>query len=208
MKIRVPPERIGKIVAALIRAIGRTMRFQIEDRARVTDPTFKQAMIWTFWHNRMFVIPLLLRWHVRHRDGTAMTSASKDGEMVAAVLGAFRIKTVRGSSSRRGATAVRELAAVLESGEDGGISPDGPRGPRYSMSAGPVYLAQQTGVAILPIHVEYSRAWRLKTWDAFMIPMPFSAVRVIFGELIFVPQQADVETERAKLEAVMQPETK
>jgi lysophospholipid acyltransferase (LPLAT)-like uncharacterized protein len=207
VKIRGDPEKIGKIVAALMRVIGWTLRFKVEDRARLLDPSFKEPLIWTFWHNRMFAVPLLRLKRTRHRTGAALTSGSRDGAIVAAVMKAFGQKAVRGSSSRRGAAAVRELAGTLEAGEDVAVSPDGPRGPRYTVGPGVVFLAQQTGAAILPIHVEYSRAVRLKSWDRFMVPWPFAEVRIICGELIYVTPEEDAEAVRGEIERMLQPET-
>jgi lysophospholipid acyltransferase (LPLAT)-like uncharacterized protein len=207
VKIRGNPEKIGKAVAVLMRVIGWTLRFKIEDRARLLDPNFKEPLIWTFWHNRMFAVPLLRLRHTPHRTGAALTSGSRDGAIVAAVMKAFGQKAVRGSSSRRGAAAVRELAGTLEAGEDVAISPDGPRGPRYTVGPGVVFLAQQTGAGILPLHVEYSKAVRLKSWDGFMIPMPFAEVRVICDEVIRVKAEADAEEARLGLERRLQPGT-
>jgi Kdo2-lipid IVA 3' secondary acyltransferase len=207
VKIRGHEEGIGKLVARLIRLIGWTLRIRVEDRARLLDRDFTQPMIWTFWHNRMFVLPLLRDRYARHRTGAVLTSASEDGEIIAAVMNRFGLKSVRGSSSRRGTTALLALTGTLEAGEDVAVTPDGPRGPRYKLGPGVVFLAQQTGAAILPIHIEYSRAVRLKSWDRFMIPLPFAQVRIVCDELIFAARDADTEAERARIEQLMQPKT-
>jgi lysophospholipid acyltransferase (LPLAT)-like uncharacterized protein len=197
------PEKIGRLVAWLIRLIGFTIRLEVEDRARVTDPTSKQPMIWAFWHNRMFVVPLLRLRHARHRTGAVLTSASRDGAIVAGAMKSFGLNPVRGSSSRRGVTALLELNSTLERGEDVAVAPDGPRGPRYKVGAGAIFLARRTGAGILPIRVEYSRALKLKSWDQFMIPLPFSKARIICEELIFLPPDADVELAEKQLEQAL-----
>jgi len=206
VKIRGNEEKIGKLAAGLIRVIGWTLRMNVEDRSGLLNRDLKQPMIWTFWHNRMFVVPLLRDGYARHRTGAVLSSPSGDGAIIAAVMKSFGLKSVRGSSSRRGATALLELAGTLKAGEDVAVTPDGPRGPRYKLGQGVVFLAQQTGAGILPIHIEYSRAVRLKSWDRFMIPLPFAKVRVICDELIFVAPDADAEAERARIEQIMQPE--
>ena len=205
MKIRGHEQRIGKLAAMFIRVIGFTLRFKIEDRCGLLKRDNNQKMIWTFWHNRMFVVPLL-RQMARHRTGAVLTSASSDGDIVAAVMSSFGLKSVRGSSSRRGVQALMALAGTLKAGEDVAVTPDGPRGPRYRLGQGVVYLARQTGAAILPIHIEYSRCVRLKSWDQFMIPLPFARVRIILDNLIFVAREADTEAARARIEQTMQPE--
>jgi lysophospholipid acyltransferase (LPLAT)-like uncharacterized protein len=204
MKIRGNPDTIGGIVAALTRAIGWTLRIRIEDRARLLDPAFKEPLIWTFWHNRMFVVPLL-RLRAPHRTGAVLTSASWDGEIITAVMKRFGLKAVRGSSSRRGATALMQLAGTLEAGEDVAVTPDGPRGPCYKLGPGVVFLARHTGAGIVPIHVAYSRAIRLATWDRFMIPLPFSAVRIVCDAPVNVPAESDVDEMRDRVERLMMP---
>jgi len=197
------PEKIGKLLAWLTRLIGFTIHLEIDDRARVTDHNCKQPMIWAFWHNRMFVIPLLRLRHARHRTGAVLTSASRDGAIVAGAMKSFGLTPVRGSSSRRGATALRELNETLERGEDVAVAPDGPRGPRYKVGAGVIFLARRTGAGILPIRVEYSRAIKLKSWDRFMIPLPFSKARIICEELIFLTPDTDVEAAERQLEQAL-----
>ena len=136
-----------------------------------------------------------------------LTSASGDGAIIAAVMESFGLQSVRGSSSRRGASALLGLAGALEQGRDLGVTPDGPRGPLYQLGPGVVFLARQTGAPIQPIRVEFSRALRLKSWDRFMIPLPFARARVIYDALISVAPEADPEAERIRIEQLLQPET-
>jgi len=102
-----------------------------------------------------------------------------------------------------GATALLQLSEILAGGGDVVITPDGPRGPVYQLGPGLVFLAQKTGAAILPMNLEYSNCWRLKNWDRFIIPRPFSRVRVIFGEPYLVNKtqtEEEFEAERVRLE--------
>jgi lysophospholipid acyltransferase (LPLAT)-like uncharacterized protein len=93
----------------------------------------------------------------------------------------FGFEVVRGSSSRLGASALRELENVLASDRNVLITPDGPRGPAYELGPGIVFLAQRTGAAVVPINMEFSSCWRVNSWDRFILPRPFAKVRVIFG---------------------------
>ncbi len=192
------------LVAWLIRLIGLTLRIRLDDRSGVRSGECGPA-IWVLWHNRMLIMPIIRARYYKHRHGSVLTSPSKDGEIIAQVMRRFKIGSVRGSSSRRGALAMLELTRVLKSGGDIAITPDGPRGPRYVLGAGAISLAQKTGAPIVPIHVEYSRCVRLKSWDQFMIPLPFSRVEVVFDELFRV--SGDFEAERARLEQILQPKT-
>jgi lysophospholipid acyltransferase (LPLAT)-like uncharacterized protein len=135
-----------------------------------------------------------------------LISASRDGDLIADVTERFGFQVVRGSSSRLGASAVLELGNVLANGRDVLITPDGPRGPVYELGPGIVFLAQKTGVAVVPLNFEYSSCWRLKSWDGFILPRPFSKVRFIIGpphhvEATETPEQ--FEAERVRLQDAM-----
>ena len=196
---------IPGLIVFLLRALALTLRFRIDDRCGITRGVMR-PFIGAFWHNRMLVIPVAYQRYCRGRRGHCLTSPSKDGAIIAGVMARFGIGSVRGSSSRRGTTALRELTAILEAGEDVAITPDGPRGPKYQISPGIVKLAQLTGTSVMPIHVGYSRYWEIKSWDAFRIPKPFAQVTVVFGPLYEVNPTADgpaFEIERARLQTLM-----
>lgn len=196
---------IARLGEWIVRAVIATLRVRIEDRAGVLAPGAAPA-IWIFWHNRLFIIPWAYRKALGDRAGAALTSASKDGEIVAAFLGRFRIRAVRGSSSRRGVAALIELIRLVREGYTIGITPDGPRGPRYTLNPGVITLAQKTGAAICPVRVSYSSYWQLKSWDGFMIPKPFSRVAITLLPLENVPatgSEAAFEAERARIEAAL-----
>ena len=115
-------------------------------------------------------------------------------------------EVVRGSSSRQGVGAIRQMADVLATGRDVVIAPDGPRGPAYELGPGIVFLAQKSGAPVFPVHLEYSSYWRVKSWDRFFLPKPFSKVRVIFGEGHQVEATAteeEFERERWRLQNAM-----
>lgn len=199
---------IARVGEWIVRAVILTLRVKITDRAGVLAPGTKPA-IWIFWHNRLFIIPWAYRKALGDRAGAALTSASKDGEIVAAFLACFSIRAVRGSSSRRGVAALIELIRLVRDGYTIGITPDGPRGPRYTLNPGVVTLAQKTGAAICPVRVHYSSYWQLKSWDGFQIPKPFCRVDVVLQplETAAVTENADAfEAERARIEAILRAE--
>ena len=118
----------------------------------------------------------------------------------------FDYDVVRGSSSKLGASALLQLSDVLAAGRDVVITPDGPRGPAYEIGPGIIFLAQKTGARVLPMNMEYSSCWRVKSWDRFIVPRPFSKVRVIIGEpeqvrLTSTPEE--FEAERVRLQNAM-----
>jgi lysophospholipid acyltransferase (LPLAT)-like uncharacterized protein len=196
--------------AWLMRALIATLRFRVNDLAGVLGKPPEPRLLWAFWHNRLFVVPHLFNRFLPLRRGAALASASRDGAVVAAFLERFGIRPVRGSSSRRGAAALLEMKRLIGEGYDIGITPDGPRGPRYQLNPGIVHLAQSTGLQIIPLHVEYSRCFRFKSWDGFMVPLPFSRVEITLGALQSIAPTATpeaFEAERERIEKIMQPVT-
>jgi lysophospholipid acyltransferase (LPLAT)-like uncharacterized protein len=181
---------------------GRTLRFDIDDRIALSTSPVRENYIGALWHNRLLLISYALKRFVPHRPGAGLVSASRDGDLVGALTKRFGFDVVRGSSSRMGAGALRELTNVLASGLDVLMTPDGPRGPAYEPGPGAIFLAQKTGAPILPINMEFSSCWRLKSWDRFILPRPFSKVRLIFGPLFRVRSTdtpEEFEAERLRL---------
>ncbi len=201
------------LVYALVQTVAATLRFRVTDRSDYFDvPPSPQPrpVIVCVWHNRLALsIPTYDR-HIRPRNLSrgmaAMVSASKDGGLLAAILECFNVEPVRGSSSRRGPQALLELTTWSERGYDLAITPDGPRGPRYTVQHGVMSLAQVTGLPIIPASWHLHRKIVAKSWDGFQIPLPFTRCDVIIEKPIVVPREAsDDEREqlRVKLEETL-----
>jgi lysophospholipid acyltransferase (LPLAT)-like uncharacterized protein len=190
----------------LLQVWARTLRYEIDDRANVLGKPVAGNYIAALWHNRLLLISFVLKKFFPDRPGAGLISASRDGDLIADVTQRFGFDVVRGSSSRMGATALLELSEILASGRDVLLTPDGPRGPAYELGPGVIFLAQKTGAPVVPVNMEYSSCWRVKSWDRFIIPKPFSKVRVIIGP----PQQIrptstaeEFEEERLRLQSLM-----
>lgn len=200
---------IGWAASMAIRLVSLTLRYELRDPHGISKLPASQRIIWILWHNRIFTQPIIYRKYLKHRAISVLTSASKDGAMIAQTVRRFGLGAVRGSSSKRAAQAGAELVGCLKSGSDIGITPDGPRGPCYKLALGPVKLSQLTGTPISAIHGIYSSYWELKSWDRFRIPKPFSKVVVCFGELLSInPTAEDLEAERIRTEAYLMSEGK
>ena len=176
-------ELLAGFASRLMRVWLWTLKFRISDQAGVLETPPQRPLLWTFWHNTLFVMPYMFEKFFPDRLGAALASSSKDGEIISALMKRFGIRPIRGSSSRRGAAALVEMKRAIQSGYIMAITPDGPRGPRYHINPGIIKLAQVTGGVVLPIHVTFSSFWRLKSWDGFMIPKPFSAIDIVFAPL-------------------------
>jgi len=184
----------------------RTLRYEIDDRAGVVGKPADQNYIGALWHNRLLIFPFVLRRFFSNRHGAALISASRDGDLLADAITRFGFDVVRGSSSRLGASAILQLTDVLASGRDVVITPDGPRGPVYELGPGIIYLAQKSRAAVLPVNMEYSSCWRLKSWDRFILPRPFAKICVIIGQPHRVRSTNtvdDFEAERLRLQDAM-----
>lgn len=190
----------------LLRVWERTLRYEVDDRAGIVGNPVTENYIGALWHNRLLIFPLVLRRFFPDRDGAALISASRDGDLLADAIRRFGYDVVRGSSSRLGTSAILQLTQVLASGRDVVITPDGPRGPAYELGPGIVFLAQKTGATVLPMNLEYSRCWRLGSWDRFIIPRPFSKVRVLISRPHYVRPTGtpeEFEAERLTLQNAM-----
>ena len=139
----------------LLQIWARTLRFEIEDRAGVVGTPPNERYIGALWHNRLLFLPFVLKRYLPARRGAALISASRDGAILADLVERFDFQVVRGSSSRQGASAMRQLAEIIAGGQDVVITPDGPRGPAYELGQGIIFLAQQSGAAVVPINMEY-----------------------------------------------------
>lgn len=190
----------------LLQVWARTLRYEVDDRADVVGKPVKDNYIAGLWHNRLLLISFALKKFLPQRPGAGLISASRDGDLIADLTRRFGFEVVRGSSSRLGASALRELEHVLASGRDVLITPDGPRGPAYELGPGIVFLAQKAGAAVVPTNIEFSSCWRVNSWDGFILPRPFAKVRVIFGPAHRVgatTTQEEFERERLALQNAM-----
>ena len=199
------------LIFSIIRCLAATIRFKVNDGSGIffsTEPPEK--IIFAIWHNRLALALILYQRYVARRDRSrrlaAMVSASKDGGMLARVLEYFRVEPVRGSSSRRGGQALREMVSWHERGHDLAITPDGPRGPCYTVQEGVIATAQLTGLPIVPVSYRLNWKVRVKSWDHFQVPLPFARCEITTGRLMRVPREAseaDRETLRQQLEQTL-----
>ena len=169
---------IVRLGALLVRALASTWRIRvIGDAGLRAEREAGRAVIITLWHGQM--LPLLYQ----HRgEGVAvLISEHRDGEIIARIATALGHRTVRGSTTRGAGRALLSMVRQVESGQDIAVTPDGPRGPAKSFAPGALIVAQRTGAAIIPATATARAAWRLKSWDRFMIPRPFTRIVISYG---------------------------
>jgi len=185
---------IVRLGTTIIRALAVTWRVREHNGAVYrTALANNQRVIYTLWHGEL----LTLLWHHRREGIAVLISEHRDGEIIARIAERLGYATVRGSTSRGASRALIGLVRAVESGRNVAVTPDGPRGPAHVFAPGAAIAAQRSGAPIIPVRVGTARAWRLKSWDRFMIPKPFARIDVHYGEL--TPMQVDTPRAAAEL---------
>ena len=175
--------RLATLGTLFLRVLASTwkVRFANADIRKALDAK-QQPFIYVLWHGEL--LPLL--WAHRDPRTAIMISEHSDGEIIARIAQALGYRTVRGSTSRGAARALLGACREIESGVNLAVTPDGPRGPAHSVAPGAAIIAQRTSAPLLPVSAIPSSAWRLKSWDRFMIPRPFATITIGYGDPIFV----------------------
>ncbi|WP_197456823.1 lysophospholipid acyltransferase family protein [Cephaloticoccus primus] len=187
-------------LGALVQLWGRTLRFETDEATLRALQKRDEPVAFVLWHNRLFLTPEVFRRYRHGRPLYALVSASKDGAWLTAFFSLVGLRAVRGSSSRLGREAVGALVDVLRAGNDVGITPDGPRGPCYTLKPGALIVARRTQTPLLLLGARFESTWRLsRAWDRFYLPKPFSRVR-LHCELVNAAELADRDAAAARLE--------
>jgi len=145
--------------------------------------------VYATWHQRM-------SYHFHYfgsRHVTVMISQSRDGEYVARVAAGLGFKNVRGSSTRGGLKALKELVQEIRNGEIGGMLADGPQGPARVAKIGSVVIARNAEVSLIPVLWGADRCWMFNSWDRYLVPKPFARVVIFYAEPIWIPRSAKGE---------------
>jgi len=160
----------------------------------------RQVPIYASWHQRFF--PGITFFATR-KPITIMISQSKDGELISRIVNVLGWYPVRGSSSKGGRQALREMQKRVREGYKVGHIVDGPRGPHGVVKPGLLIIAQVSGMPIVPVIISGEKKWVFNSWDRFMVPKPFSRVIIRFGDEIRIPknmQQSNFEEKRLSIE--------
>lgn len=186
-----PDTRLGSFATSVtvwlldlvLRLLARTWRLDVVEGAEILDGVVGggRPVVFCFWHNR--IVPgaglLLRRIAPAGMDVTLLSSPSRDGELSTRFMRRHGARVVRGSSSRGGARALREILRVVRRhGSSPIVIPDGPKGPAYRFKTGVLGASQMTGAPILLLGFAAERAWTVGTWDRMILPRPFSRVAV------------------------------
>lgn len=186
----------------VLSALARTWRYTvINEQALGRLRADRQPFIFALWHGHL--LPLL--WHHRGSNVAILISEHRDGELIARTAQWLGYGLVRGSTNRGAERALLSLVRELKSGREIAVTPDGPRGPARKFAPGALIAAQRSGAPILPIAASADRAWRLASWDRFVIPKPFARITVAYGDATTIdsPSARAAANESPRLEALM-----
>ncbi len=185
---------LGRVLIGLLAASWRVRARNADGWQRLRAEG--KPYVFALWHATL--LPAAHR-HSNQRIAV-LVSQHRDGELIARTLAAWGNTTVRGSTTRGGSRALLAMIKELERGVVVAVTPDGPRGPALKFQSGTLVAAQRAGVPVVPLTVHVDRAWRLKSWDHFIIPKPFARVTIAYGDPTMVggatPREAAAEAER------------
>ena len=180
----------------LIDLLLNTMKIEREGFERVKPIISSGKVIFAVWHSRILLVTYLYK----GLNALAMVSKSKDGEIVARIIQKQGNEAVRGSTKKGGLHALLILIRkIKEENKPSFIVPDGPQGPRCKVQPGIIILAKKTGYPIVPISYSAKKIKVFASWDRFILPFPFTKCRVIYGEPVYVPQNADEKEGKKRL---------
>jgi hypothetical protein len=190
--------RAGLLLVSLISKTYRCRLVDTKNEQQVLDA--HGSVVYASWHQRFF--PGITFFATR-KPIAIMISQSRDGEMIARVADILGWRSVRGSSSRGGVRALKEIRSLTRQGYRIGHIVDGPQGPFGVIKPGLITIAQFAGTPIVPVIMSAERRWVFNSWDRFMVPKPFSRVFIRFAPPIDVPRRLDAhafETLRRHIE--------
>ncbi|PIE60901.1 MAG: hypothetical protein CSA29_06125 [Desulfobacterales bacterium] len=190
-----------------IRCYASTFRLKVEnERPWMALVNAKKPVLLVTWHQQFFSAIRHFKTYSKYKPGL-MISRSKDGDLISGVANRTGWYTPRGSSSRGGKKALDAMIDHINTYKFGGHILDGPRGPIGKVKPGVIKMALETGAAVVPFYTEADDAWFFNSWDRFMLPKPFTRVRIRYADPINFSLKDNVafETLRRTLEQEMLP---
>jgi lysophospholipid acyltransferase (LPLAT)-like uncharacterized protein len=174
---------------AALTALLKTCSWEINGAGHYRDSWGRgKPVIFVLWHGRL----MPCSFYHRGQQLATLISQHRDGDYIAGIVeGWWGFTAIRGSSSRGGSLALRNIVRTLKAGTAVAVTPDGPRGPRERMKPGPLLAARMAGVPLIPVSAGANRAWWVQSWDRFLVPKPFSRIRLEYGEPVMLSAKAD-----------------
>ncbi len=198
MKVKSAAWMVEWLGASWLRGWMRTTRPVVLAPDWVKPRRAARPFIYSIWHENILT-PVYVFAHSRI---AALISEHRDGEYIARIVSRFGFRPVRGSTTRGGGRALRELVRVARQWHIA-ITPDGPRGPRRVLKEGVAFLAQVTGMPVVAVGFAYSACWRVRSWDRFVLPRPGATIIVRASAPIQITRQMNLGYARRLLQHAM-----
>ncbi|MCA8901609.1 MAG: DUF374 domain-containing protein [Hyphomonas sp.] len=204
---------LGWLIWAWMELVARTVRWKVEvhrDARQVWRD--HDGVVIAAWHSRIMLLPtgwirFIRGWKDRVNTGAMLISLSPDGEAVARAIDHLQLHAIRGSAANKkknkdkgGVKAIAQAVRMLRNGHAVCITPDGPRGPAQKVSLGALMIAQRAGTPVVPYALSVRPAWRLDTWDRFIIPFPFTRGAIVLGAPIDTARTIPLEDLQSELQ--------
>ncbi len=188
------------VAARLIRVLRATWSLRVHGRETIEAfARDDRRYVHVFWHAN--ILPAI--YSTVRRQVVVMISRHRDGELIAKTIERFGFETARGSTTEGGSAAFREMLRAVRAGYDIAFTPDGPRGPAQRVQPGTIAAARALGIPIVPFVAAADRAWRLNSWDRFLVPRPGARILLAYGGPMTVPREESIESGAARLEREM-----
>jgi len=169
--------QVGQVVIPpLVYLLMRIIWYTSFKKFHFISPVGDEQHVCVCWHNELLMSPQAYRVVHKTNRASAIISSHSDGSILANVLGYLNIRPLRGSSKKGAREVLLKAFKSIKSGEEVLITPDGPRGPVYSMGDGAIGIALKSKLPIFIMNYKVDRYWRVKSWDKFIIPKPFSKI--------------------------------
>jgi lysophospholipid acyltransferase (LPLAT)-like uncharacterized protein len=188
---------ICRLLAGYIRFVYYTSRRRIDIHPDATAYMLgTKPAVFAFWHARMLMIPMI---HPKGRKMHVLISSHRDGELIARTMHLFGFGTVRGSTTRGGATGAMNAVRMLKQGDDVAVTPDGPRGPAERVQPGVLAIARLADMPVIPVAYASTRQKRARSWDKFIVALPFGSLYYKTGAPVMHYSQEALETEMMRI---------
>jgi len=178
----------------MLRMLNKSLKYKAKNRMPSSG-----KCIYMFWHRNLLILAL----HRMEESIAVVISPSLDGELIAGPVTELGYIPVRGSSSKQGSKALRQMIELSKEHQLA-ITPDGPKGPPKRIHPGVIQIAYFAKVPIIPVVADASREWVFSSWDKFRVPKPFAKIKVIYGEPVFVTDKYDFEQVKTLLKRQME----
>ncbi|WP_035586697.1 lysophospholipid acyltransferase family protein [Hippea jasoniae] len=186
------------LIYTILKLYAKTLKIEIEETQLSKEA--KEPVVFAFWHEIILFLPFAYK---RKRTLKVLQSPHKDGQLASMIINRFGLRTIWGSSSREPVKALKLMIKELKNGFNIAITPDGPKGPPKTLKGGVLEIAYLTKSPIIPVSGEFSSFIRINSWDKMIIPKPFSKVKFIFKDPIYVEKKGEFDKKRKLLEEAL-----